>query len=96
MQSRDGADMSAASKRHMGRVARLNCILCGVEGVEVHHARTGEAAGAGQRASDWLTIPVCPDCHRGSNGIHGNKAMLIITKKTELSLVAETLEALYG
>lgn len=88
--------MSAASKRHMGRVAELPCCLCGSIPAEVHHARTGEAAGAAQRASDWLTIPVCPDCHRGSCGIHGNKAMLNITKKTELSLVAETLEALYG
>ena len=56
----------------------------------------GEAAGAGQRASDWLTIPVCPECHRGSNGIHGDKSMLRITKKTELSLVADTLERIYG
>ena len=88
--------MSAAAKRHLERVASLPCCLCGAMGVEVHHARTGEAAGAGQRASDWLTLPACPECHRGSNGIHGNKAMLRITKKTELSLVADTLESLYG
>ncbi len=88
--------MSAASKRHMGRVAELSCCLCGGQPVEVHHARSGEAAGAGQRASDWLTIPVCPECHRGSNGIHGNKSMLRITKKTELSLVSDTLERIYG
>jgi hypothetical protein len=88
--------MSAASKRHMGRVAELGCCTCGQSPVEVHHARTGEAAGAAQRPSDWLTIPLCPDCHRGKMGVHGDRTMLRITKKTELQLVGETLEALYG
>ena len=88
--------MTAASKRHMSRVADLPCCLCGAQPVEVHHARTGEAAGAGQRSSDWLSIPVCPSCHRGPKGIHGDRAMLNIRKTTELNLVAETLERLYG
>lgn len=88
--------MSAASKRHLARVAALPCCLCGAHGVEVHHARTGEAAGMAQRAGDMLTIPVCPDCHRGKMGLHGDRTMLRITKKTELQLVSETLEVLYG
>lgn len=88
--------MSAASKRHLGRVAMLPCCTCGAQPVEVHHARTGEAAGAAQRPSDWLCIPLCPDCHRGKLGVHGDRTMLRITKKTELALVGETLEALYG
>ena len=87
---------NAAEKRHLGRVAQLPCCLCGADGVEVHHARTGEAAGAGQRAPDFLTLPVCPSCHRGSKGLHGDKSMLRIRKKSEIALVAETLEKLYG
>ena len=73
--------MSAAGKRHMGRVATLPCCLCGSTPVEVHHARTGEAAGLS---------------HRGSHGIHGNRAMLNMTKKTELDHANDTLERLYG
>lgn len=88
--------MSAASKRHMERVAELPCALCGDSPVQVHHARTGESAGGAQRASDWLTLPVCPDCHTGSHGLHGNRAMLKIKNITELAIVAETLEKLYG
>lgn len=88
--------MSLASKRHLGRVASLPCCLCGNSPVEVHHIREGEAAGAGQRSSDWLAIPVCPSCHRGSKGIHGDKSMLRIRKMTEIDLVAETLEKIYG
>lgn len=87
--------MSAASKRHMGRVAGLPCATCGAFAVQVHHIKEG-ASGAGQRAGDWLTVPLCPDCHTGRHGVHGNKTMLRITKKTQHDLLDETLEQLYG
>lgn len=89
--------MSVKGKKHMGRVAALGCILCQVLGqgktpAEVHHLREGQ--GGGQRADDFLTIPLCPNCHRGPQGIHGDKTLLRITKLTELDLLAMTLEAL--
>jgi hypothetical protein len=86
--------MSAAGKRHMGRVAQLPCCLCGAHGVQVHHIREGR--GMNQRADDFLTLPVCPSCHTGPQGIHGDKTMLRIAKVTELELLAQTLETLYG
>jgi predicted HNH restriction endonuclease len=87
--------MSAASKRHMGRVAGLPCATCGAHGVHVHHIKEG-ASGAGERAGDFLTIPLCPACHTGPKGVHGDKTMLRITKKSQHDLLDETLEALYG
>jgi hypothetical protein len=84
--------MTAASKRHMDRVSQLPCCLCNAQPVELHHLREGQ--GMSQRASDMLVIPVCPSCHRGPQGIHGDKSMLRIYKKTELDLLADTLEAL--
>lgn len=87
--------MSAASKRHMGRVAQLPCAVCGVEPVEVHHMLEGRIPG--RRSSDWLTIPLCPSCHRDNhNGIHGQGRMWSVMKKTEAGCLADTLEALYG
>lgn len=80
----------------MGRVAKLPCATCGAHGVQVHHIREGEAAGAGQRANDWLTVPLCQSCHTGTLGVHGNKTMLRILKTTEIDLVAQTLEKIYG
>lgn len=88
--------MSSAGKKHMAKVAQLPCAICGIEPVEVHHMREGGAAGAGQRASDWLTIPLCPDCHRGPRGVHGTKFAMYLLKKNEHALLAETLEKLYG
>ena len=47
-----------------------------------------------QRASDFLTIPLCPPCHTGPNGIHGNKSLMRIQKLDELDLLAATIERL--
>ena len=58
-------------KNYMARVARLGCILCssvlGYEDspAELHHIRR-----AGVRATSPI-IPLCPEHHRGNNGIHG-------------------------
>lgn len=86
---------SIKAKRHMGRVASLPCAVCGAQPVEVHHILDGRTPG--RRSPDWLTIPLCPDCHRGShNGIHGQRSMWDVMKKTELQCLADTLESLYG
>ena len=86
---------TASEKRHLDRVAALPCALCGAQPVEVHHILEGRVKG--RKSGHWTTIPTCPDCHRGSkNGIHGQQNMLRIMKKTELELLAETLEQIYG
>lgn len=76
----------------MGKVAELPCACCGAVGVQVHHIREGQ--GMGERASHWLTVPLCPDCHTGPNGIHGNKSFMRIRKLDELDMLASTIKAL--
>ncbi len=76
----------------MGRVAELPCVLCGEQGVQVHHIREGQ--GMAQRASNWLVVPLCPSCHTGPLGVHGDKTMMRINKMTELDMLAKTIEAL--
>lgn len=90
--------MSLSAKRHLSRVAALGCIACrrlGVDGspAEVHHPRF--AVGAGQRASDFLAIPLCPEHHRGPRGVHGDKSILRQLKADEPALLAFTLEELF-
>lgn len=93
--------MSAAGERHMGRVAKLGCVICRHMGLgdsppQVHHIREGQ--GAAQRADHWLTIPLCYEHHVGKTGIHGlgAKEFKRVYKTTELDLLADTLEQLYG
>jgi hypothetical protein len=82
----------------MGRVKSLPCVLCSLLGqsqsgvTEAHHIRTGH--GLGDRASDYLTVALCVDCHRGPNGFHGTKTLMKLAKMTELDLLAETIRAL--
>ncbi len=91
--------MSAKGKRHMGRVAKVPCVLCTHMGMGdtpsvVHHLKLGQ--GAANRASDMLTIAVCPEHHVGPSGIHTLKehGLYLRYKLSELDLLAMTLEAL--
>ena len=81
-----------AESEYMGRVAQLSCCLCGDSPVQVHHVREGQ--GASQRASHYLTVPLCPDCHVGRDGVHQSKAMLRIYKMTEMDMLADTIRRL--
>ena len=66
-----------AEKEHLNKVAEIGCIACLSNGyedtpAELHHIRTN--SGAGQRASHYQVIPLCPYHHRqGSNAIHQSK-----------------------
>jgi hypothetical protein len=97
--SDDGGSVSAAAKRHLSRVAGLGCILCAHHGdhgtpAEIHHPK--EWTGAGQRASDWLAVPLCTFHHRGVGGLHGlgTKGFYARYKLAEHDLLAMTIEAL--
>ncbi len=84
--------MRKTESAYMGRVAELPCAICGDMPAEVHHLREG--MGMSQRASNFLTIPACPECHRGRRGLHGDKSLLRARKLTEMDLLASTIEAL--
>jgi len=87
--------MNKAQAKHLSKVAELSCCLCGSFPTECHHINEDRTFGKRDNLH-FATIPLCPDCHRGASGVHGDKAMLRISKKSELELLSETLEALYG
>ena len=82
-------------REYMGKVADLGCCICrmlgyGATPAHVHHIRTG--VGMGRRASDFETIPLCPEHHQGNAGIHGmgRKAFEREYGITELELLEMT------
>jgi len=85
--------MSAKGKRHMKRVSELPCVVCGVEGVQVHHIRMAGLTGAGQKASDMLTIPLCPAEHAL---LHSDIKAWEMRNGRQIDHVTRTLERLYG
>ena len=84
--------MRKATKSYLSRVASLPCCVCGTSGVELHHVREGQ--GMAQRAQDWLVVPLCPDCHRGPQGLHGDRTLMRIYKLDEMDMLAKTIEAM--
>lgn len=91
--------MKAKEATYLGRVAALGCVLCDALGrpgtpAQVHHVREGQ--GMAQRAQHFLTVPLCPICHTGPKGIHGDRQLLKQAKLDEMDLLAMTIERLLG
>ena len=90
--------MSNAGKRHMHRVAEFGadhgCVVCGEPYAHVHHLMEGRTPG--RREDDWLTMPLCWECHEGKDGIHGTRQRWTLRKMRENLALAITLEAVYG
>lgn len=81
------------AQRHMARVATLPCGVCGATGPSmVHHIREGQ--GMAQRADNWLTVPLCYECHQGQHGIHGDRSAWRLRKLSELDVLADTIKRL--
>ena len=91
--------MSARGKRHMARVAAVPCVLCshlglGESPAQVHHLKLG--TGASDRASDMLTVALCPAHHNGPDGVHmlKERGLRLRYNLSEIDLLTMTLEAL--
>jgi hypothetical protein len=86
------------ASNYLGKVKSLPCVLClrlnqhQQNVTEAHHIRTGH--GMSDRASDYLAVALCVDCHRGHDGFHGTKALLRIAKVSEMDLLADTIQIL--
>lgn len=87
-------------RAYMAAVKETPCVLCAALGQRqtgptfAHHIREGQ--GISQRASDWLTVALCHDCHQGQLGIHGDRTLLKLAKVSELDLLARTIAAVFG
>lgn len=76
--------LNAAQRQHLARIKELPCGVCGASGPsDAHHITQG---------LHYLCIPLCKDCHQGSfNGIHGQARIWSVLKKTEMSVLDETI-----
>jgi hypothetical protein len=82
-------NIKADEKHHLLRVKELPCGVCDAAGPsDAHHIQQG---------LHYLCIPLCKDCHQGSfNGIHGQARIWSVYKKTELSVLNDTIKKLNG
>ncbi|MBD1412813.1 hypothetical protein NUJ30_08665 [Burkholderia contaminans] len=85
MQSKNKRAPTVAERSYIALIKSMDCGCCGQTGPsEAHEIDQGQ----------WFTsIPLCADCHRGGhNGIHGQRRIWAVLKKTELSVLNETIE----
>jgi hypothetical protein len=80
--------LTKKEREHLGRVKELPCSLCDAPGQsEAHHIQQSQA---------YTCVALCPDCHRGVNGWHGNKSYWRIKKMDELAALNVTITRLVG
>jgi hypothetical protein len=78
--------LTQRERRHLAAVKEMPCGVCGASGPsDAHHIEQGQ---------QFLCIPLCYDCHRGTNGIHGTKALWRVRKLDELKVLNDTIETL--
>lgn len=79
--------LTQRERGHLGAVKEMSCGVCGAAGPsDAHHIEQG---------LQFLCIPLCKDCHQGShNGIHGRRSIWNALKKTELSVLNDTIGTL--
>lgn len=68
--------MNKLDRTRLDLLSSLGCVVCrnlgyGPTPSEIHHLIGIAHKGLSQRSSHQKTIPLCPEHHRGNEGIHG-------------------------
>ena len=76
--------LSTQERLHLAKIKNMLCGVCGQTGPsDAHHI---------EQHKQYLCIPLCKDCHQGPhNGIHGSKRIWNVLKKTEFSVLNDTV-----
>lgn len=79
--------LTTDERRYLAGVKSLPCGVCGASGPsDAHHIIQHQ---------QFLCIPLCKDCHQGSfNGIHGQQRIWKVFKKTEMTVLNDTIRKL--
>lgn len=84
MQSKNKKAMTKAELEYVTRIKEMPCGVCNEAGPSEAHEMI--------QGAWFLSIPLCPDCHRGShNGIHGQSRIWQACKKTGMSVLNDTI-----
>lgn len=83
-----------AELAHFERIKDMPCSLCGAPAPsDAHHILEGRTPG--RKSPTYTAIPLCKDCHQGAvNGIHGQRRMWDVMRKSELQCLSDTIESL--
>jgi hypothetical protein len=83
-------NLTKQDREYFAEIKNMPCGVCdAAPPSDAHHIEQG---------LHFLCIPLCKDCHQGShNGIHGRRSIWNVLKKTELSVLNDTISKVaYG
>lgn len=81
--------ITTRERSYLATIKNLPCMVC-------DHPPPSDAHHILQHMN-WLCVPLCRDCHQGRlNGIHGEKRIWKVMKKTEMSVLNDTIQAVMG
>lgn len=89
MRSKNAAAITATEREYIAWVKEQPCACCGAAGPsDAHHIEQG---------MHFCVLPLCKSCHQSSfNGIHGQRRIWSVLKKTELSCLNETIARFFA
>lgn len=67
-------DFPEKDELYLTQLRKLHCLGCGKPATEVHHIREGVYA-ASKKNADYMTIPICQNCHRTLHNL-GEKSFI--------------------
>lgn len=74
LQRANNFDYPRTRPEYLAHTRTQACLCCGVMNKsEPHHLRLAGESGASYKADDWLTIPLCHDCHIADLHQHGQE-----------------------
>lgn len=87
MHSKNKKAQTKDEAQHVAAVVAQPCVVCDAEGCsEAHEPEQGL----------WfISLPLCPACHRGPQGWHGDRLRWKLRNMTELKAINETHRRLH-
>lgn len=92
MQSKNKKAPTVAEAEYIRYVAQQPCSVCDTGGGEAAPSEVHEI----EQGNWWLSIALCPDCHRGGfNGLHGQRQLWKLKKLDEQGALAITIRRVF-
>lgn len=86
MHSKNKPTQTANQKRYVSLLAEQPCVVCGAFPVEIHEFSQGL----------WhASVPLCPSCHRGQHGWHGDRLAWTLAKMDPFKAIDITVERVF-
>lgn len=82
--------------KHLDRIRSIPCLVCKELGLGATPSEAHHVESVRDGLSDYAAVPLCPEHHRGANGVHGlrRRGFELRYKLTDVDLLAMTIKEL--